>query len=541
MSEERVDDQGDAQQTRCISPVSGEVVGQSHLNSPADVQRAVERARAAQPAWTALTVSARAKLLRPLRAYIAEHADELAGIISSDNGKTRTDAMAAEVLPAAMATDYYCRKAKGMLKDRRMLPASLLMANKASKIVRVPYGVMGIISPWNYPFSIPFSEVVMALLAGNAVILKAASETQLVGRAIERCFEEVSIPPGVFQYLNLPGRVAGKAFLDSGVDKLLFTGSVAVGKALMAQAAETLTPLVLELGGNDPMLVCPDADLKRAVAGAVWAGLQNCGQSCGGVERIYVHRSIYQPFIDALAVTVRQLRVGEDIDHKVDLGAMTTDRQMQEVERQVAAATQAGAVVYAQSRAPAAAGGHFMPARVLTGVDHHMDIMRMETFGPVLGVMAVDDMDEAIALANDSNLGLTASVWTRSAREGERLARLLQAGVVMVNDHLMSHGLPETPWGGFKQSGIGRTHGAIGMMEMTQAQCLVHDYMPGVKRNLWWHPHGPAVYRGMRGILALLCGQGIMTRLKGLGGLLWIVPRMFTSSVRITPQPPKKD
>ncbi len=535
------DEQGDMKQTACISPTTREQIGQSDLNQVDDVLKGVERARSAQPAWAALTVKARAKLLRPLSAYISAHADELARIISSDNGKTRTDAMAAEVLPAAMATDYYCRKAKGMLKDRRMMPASLLMANKASKIVRVPYGVIGIISPWNYPFSIPFSEVVMALLAGNAVILKAASETQLVGRAIERCFGALSSPPGVFQYLNLPGRVAGKAFLDAGVDKLLFTGSVAVGKTLMAQAAETLTPLVLELGGNDPMLVCPDADLKRAVAGAVWAGLQNCGQSCGGVERIYVHRSIYQPFIDALAAAVRQLRIGEDTDHKVDLGAMTTDRQMQEVERQVAAAIEAGAVVYAQSQAPTGTGGHFMPARVLTGVDHGMDIMRLETFGPVLGVMAVDDMDKAIALANDSNLGLTASVWTRSGREGERLARQLQAGVVMVNDHLMSHGLPETPWGGFKQSGLGRTHGAIGMTEMTQAQCLVHDYLPGVKRNLWWHPHGPAVYRGVRGILALICGQGAMTRLKGLGSLLWIAPRMFTSSVRITPQPPKKD
>lgn len=298
-----MDGYSDRRRTESVSPAYGVVIGHSDLNHPSDVRKAVERARSAQPAWAAMSVKARAKLLRPLSAYLSAHADELADTISRDNGKTRTDAMAAEVLPAAMATDYYCRKARAMLKDRRIMPGSLIMANKASRIVRVPYGVIGIISPWNYPFSIPFSEVVMALLAGNAVILKAASETQMVGRAIERCFNAMSLPPGLFQYVNLP----------------------------------------------------------------------------------------------------------------------------------------------------------------------------------------------------------------------------------------------ETPWGGFKQSGLGRTHGAVGMAEMTQPQCLVHDHLPGVKRNLWWHPHGPAVYRGMRGILSLLYGRGLAPRLKGLGSLLWIVPRMFTSSVRDTSPSSEKE
>ena len=261
------------QATICIDPATGRQIGQSALDRLEDAHRSVQGARAAQGAWAALTVKERVKHLKPLSAYLAAHADELAATISRDNGKTRMDAMAAEVLPAAMAADYYCRKAKGFLKERRVMPGSLLMANKASKVLRVPYGVIGIISPWNYPFSIPFSEVVMALLAGNAVILKAASETQMVGRAIERCFNNLALPPGVFSYLNMPGSAAGKALLEAGVDKLFFTGSVPVGKTLMALAAETLTPLVLELGGNDPMLVCPDADLQRAVAGAVWAGL----------------------------------------------------------------------------------------------------------------------------------------------------------------------------------------------------------------------------------------------------------------------------
>ena len=227
-----------------------------------------------------------------------------------------------------MAANYCRRKASDFLKDRRLGAGSWVLAYKTAKAVRVPYGVIGIISPWNYPFSIPFSEIIMALTAGNAVILKVSSQTQMVGRALEKCFASVGLPQGLFTHINLPGNIAGRTLLEAGVDKLFFTGSEQVGKELMAAAAPTLTPLVLELGGNDPMLVCPDADLERAAGGAVWAGMQNCGQSCGGVERIYVHESVYQSFLEALALRVRQLRIGQDVDHHVDLGAMTTENRL---------------------------------------------------------------------------------------------------------------------------------------------------------------------------------------------------------------------
>ena len=486
--------------------------------------------RQAQPQWAALGVKERVARIRLLRDYLVTHTDELADIIARDNGKTRVDALLTEVLPATLAADYYCRKAPSFLKDRRLMPATLLTAFKASRIIRVPFGVVGIISPWNYPFSIPFSEVIMALLAGNAVLLKVATETQLVGRALERCIAAAGLPEGLFSYLNLPGRVAGDAFLDAGVNKLFFTGSVAVGKTLMARAAETLTPVVLELGGNDPMIVDQDANLDRAASGAVWAGLQNCGQTCGGVERIYVHSAVYKPFLEALAARVRKLRIGRDTDFNVDLGAMTTARQTEAVRRQVDAALASGAKIHAQSAEPEHTGGNFLPALVLTHVDHSMAVMRDETFGPVLGVMPVENMAQAIELANDSYLGLTASVWTADAKNGRQLARRIKAGVVMVNDHLVSHGLAETPWGGFKQSGIGRTHGAIGMLEMTQPQCLVDDWLRGVKRNLWSHPHGPVYYRGLKGMLTLLYGRTLKSRIVGLWRMLRLFPGMFRSN-----------
>lgn len=518
------------EQTTCVSPATGEVIGYSQVDSLGSVREAVKRGREAQPAWAATPVAARAEAIRKIRDYLAANADDLATIISRDNGKTRVDALATEVLPAIMAAEFYAAHAEEFLADRAIRPGNLLLANKLSKIVRVPYGVVAIFSPWNYPFAIPFSEVVMGLAAGNAVILKAATQTQLVGRALERAVVAAGLPEGVFTYLNLPGRLAGDAVLEAGVDKLFFTGSVGVGKQLMRKAADSLTPLVLELGGNDAMLVCEDADLDRAAAGATWAGMQNAGQSCGGVERIYVHRAVYEPFLERLGARVRALRVGPDVDHEVDMGAMTTVGQREVVERHVADALEKGAVVFAESACPQGGAGNFLPARVLTNVNHDMLVMREETFGPVVGVMPVDDMNQAVALANDSDLGLTGSVWSKNRAAAEEIGRRIKAGVVMINDHLMSHGLAETPWGGFKQSGIGRTHGQIGFDEMTQPQCIVHDYMPAVKKNMWWHPHGKAVYDGVRGIIDLLYGEG--HRASGLGELVKLFPRTFKSDTR---------
>jgi len=299
------------------------------------------------------------------------------------------------------------------------------------------------------------------------------------------------IIPYIFSYVNTPGKVAGDSFLENGVDKLFFTGSEKVGKILMKKASETLTPLVLELGGNDAMLVCEDADVYRAASGAVWAGLSNCGQSCGGVERIYVHKEAYREFLPLLAKKVESLRVGQDKNFNVDLGVMTTTSQIETVDRHIKDATEKGAVVFAQSGY--SGDNNAIPARVLTGVTHDMLIMKEETFGPVLCVMAVDYMGQAVKLANDSDLGLSASVWSKSRKNAKELASQLEVGTVTINDHLMSHGLAETPWGGFKKSGIGRSHGKIGFDEMTQPRVVVNDVLPFVKQNMWWHPHGKKI------------------------------------------------
>lgn len=515
------------QKTESRDRVTGELMGFSALHSEADLRLAVKRARDSQPQWAALTARERGSCLLNARKYMIRHLDDIAETISRETGKTRVEALATELLPAVLGLTYYTKKAKKFLRPKKLAPAHVGFWNKKSIVRRVPFGVIGIISPWNYPFGIPFPEVVMGLLAGNAVVLKVATETQMVGLAIKRCMEAARLPDGIFEFVNMPGRIAGNAFLESGVDKLFFTGSVAVGQQLMKKASETLTPVCLELGGNDPMLVCEDADVVRAANGAVWAGFSNAGQSCGGVERVYVHRDIYDPFLKVLKERVEALRVGYDQNFDVDMGAMTTSRQQEIVRRHMDDAVAKGAVIYCRSKIPEVNSDKFFPATVLTNVDHTMQMMKEETFGPVMGVMRVDHMEEAIAFANDSDLGLSASVWSTDLKKAARIAHRIRAGAVMINDHLTSHGQPETPWGGFKRSGIGRTHGEIGFNEMTQPQVVVKDVMPFAKKDPWWHPYGKEMYEGIKGITYLSYARGLQ-RFSGRRDLVKIMVRMFT-------------
>lgn len=519
--------------TPCVNPATGEIIGQSPLTTSAELKEAVIKSRNAQKEWALLPVKKRVAALRPVLRRLAADADLLAKTISAENGKPLTDAMTAEVLPATLAIDYYLRKAPAFLAPANIPTGKWVMGFKRSRIHRHPFGVIGIISPWNYPFAIPFSEVIMALLAGNGVILKTASQSQLTGRFLETCIRAANLPEGLFSFVNMPGAQAGTALLENHIDKLFFTGSTAVGKQLMAEAAPTLTPLVLELGGNDAMLVCPDADVSRAASGAVWAGLSNAGQSCGGVERIYVHQDIYSEFLHELKKRVEALRPGSGLSFDFDLSVMTTAAQAAKVNDHIRDALDKGAVIFAQSPLPIGESlKQFIPATVLTEVHHDMDVMREETFGPVLGVMKVNSMNEAVALANDSHFGLTGSIWSRNRRFAKKLAQRIQAGVVTINDHLMSHGLPETPWGGFKQSGIGRTHGKPGFDEMTQLQVIVNDILPFSRGDMWWHPYNLNVYEGLKGLLDFLYAVPMSRRLKGLPPMMKILPRFFKHNRR---------
>jgi succinate-semialdehyde dehydrogenase/glutarate-semialdehyde dehydrogenase len=486
-----------------FNPANGDPVGSIPKTPVESIPGIFQRARKAQATWGAMSFDQRARHIILMREYIIEHADELASAVRLGSGKTQMDALVTEVLPCTLACNWYSKNAARVLRTENRMASSILWIGKASEVRHEPLGVVGIISPWNYPLSIPFGEIVMGLMAGNAVILKVAAVTPMVGKAIEDIVAAGRLPDGLFHHIVGAGAEMSTAMFNNGIDKVFFTGSVPAGKDLMAQASKTLTPLSLELGGKDPMVVLEDADLARAVNGAMWAGFQNAGQSCGGVERIYVHESVYQPFVELLAKRTSQLRMGvPDESLSVDIGSMTTAKQRRVVERQVEEAVAAGAKVLAQCQVHGDEAGHFYPATVMTQVDHSMSLMREETFGPILPVMAFKTEDEAVALANDCSMALTASVWSRDTARAKRLADRISGGVVAINDHLYTHGMSDLPWGGPKESGLGRTHGPEGLKEMTRPKAVNWDWARATN-NLWWYPQDRRTYDTIKAALRM--------------------------------------
>lgn len=520
-----------ARSSEVKDPASGAIIGSYPLHDASFVKEAILRAREVQRDWACLPLREREAVIGELRRRLFERADAIASIISRSSGKPKVDALATEVLPALMATGFYCSRARKFLRPRRIRGGNLLMFNKPSRLIYKPLGVVGIISPWNYPFSIPFSEIVMALLAGNGVILKVASDSLAVGAALDELFGGAGLPPGLFAYVNLPGKEAGEAFLAGGIDKLFFTGSSEVGRQLMERAARSLTPIVLELGGNDAALICHDADLDRAVFGVLWAGFSNAGQSCGGIQRIYVERSVYPAFLEKLKAAVLALRVGAPDSHDSDIGCMANRKQKQAVEAQVAKCLDLGASIAVKSPLDEELErGNYLPAIVLTDTSPEMPIIAEEVFGPVVAVIPFDTEEEALRLANASVYGLTASVWSGSKPRAWRIARELRAGAVMINDHLMSHGLAETPWGGVGDSGLGRSHGELGFMEMLRPQVLVDEVLPFASKDIWWHPYSAKVYEGLGAIVQFLYAGNLLKRLAASPRLLRIFFRYWERS-----------
>jgi acyl-CoA reductase-like NAD-dependent aldehyde dehydrogenase len=344
-----------------------------------------------------------------------------------------------------------------------------------------------VITPWNYPFGIAITGAAAALAAGNTVVLKPAPATSLIGLRIGELAAKIGLPAGVLDIVTTDDAVASALVEDPRVGKIVFTGSVATGRKVMAAAATNLTPVVLELGGKDPAVVCRDADLDRAARGIVWGAFLNSGQTCASVERVYVERPVADALVEKVVAETRRLRQGDPRGADVEMGPLTLERQRRIVEDHVADAKARGAKILTGGEKPAGEG-FFYPPTVLTNVDHSMKIMREETFGPVLPIMAVDSLDEAIRLANDSEYGLTASGWTRDPATARRLQTELQAGVVTINDHASSYGEPTAPWGGMKASGIGRTHGLAGLREMVQVKYVTEDRSR--RPALWWFPYG---------------------------------------------------
>ena len=465
-------------------PSNGEEIGRTPLMSACEVAAAVSRARAAQPAWAALSQLERARLIMRAREIVLAGTDEIANLISRETGKPPVEAISMEVVPTLDLMNYFAKNIHWLLKRQKINIGQYGLLGRSSFMVYKPLGVVGIISPWNFPWATPLDEVVMALMAGNAVVVKPSELTPLTALKIGEVFKQAQLPSGLLEIVTGDGST-GAALVDAGVDKIIFTGSVETGKKVAEAAAKHLTPVVLELGGKDPMIVLEDAHLENAARAAIWGAFCNSGQACASIERCYVQESIASKFIDLVVKETRALKQGKPMAEGVDVGAMSNEKQLELVENHVRDAVERGARVLTGGHRVENGNGWFHQPTVVTNVDHSMAVMRDETFGPVLPIMTFKTDDEAVRLANDSIYGLTASVFTSNLPRGRAMAERIDAGTVMINEVVYTHAVAQTPWGGVKQSGYGRTHGRLGLLELVTHQHIHSNFVPWVP-DVWW-------------------------------------------------------
>ena len=424
-------------------------------------------------------------MLRKLRDAIFERRDDVANIVTRETGKPRAEAILAEVLLALDTADFLARQAPRWLRPERVPHHNIALKAKSGWLEFEPHGVVAIISPWNFPFAIPMTELIPALVAGNAVLLKPSELTPATGALVGELIDRADFPKGLVQILQGGGEL-GAAIIEAGPAKVFFTGSVATGRRIAEACARKLIPSVLELGGKDAMLVLADADLDVASSAAVWGGFTNCGQACLSVERIYVEQPVAEKFVRLCVEKTKKLRLGSSNDAETDVGPMIRERQLEKVEQQLRDAEQRGARILTGGNRRPDLGPNFLEPAVVTNVDHPMQLMREETFGPVLAIRSVASADEAVALANDSPFGLSASIWTRDARRGRALASRIRAGSVMINDVASYYGISEAPHGGPGWSGWGRTHSRLGLLEMVQVKYVDVDRLPRFAKP-WWY------------------------------------------------------
>jgi succinate-semialdehyde dehydrogenase/glutarate-semialdehyde dehydrogenase len=495
------------------NPATQEIIGTLPSFGTDQIAEAVAKAAAGQVRWAATPVRDRLRILSRFAELLCDQKDSVAAVISREAGKPEAEAMSTEVLVVLDTVKYLQDHVPAFLRPEPVPHANPVMKLKSGTLLREPYGVVGIISPWNYPFSLPSIQTVTALATGNAVVLKPSEFTPYSSLELERLLRAAGLDPDLLQVITGEG-ATGAALLAANVQKIVFTGSVATGKRVAQAAAARLLPVVLELGGKDPMIVLEDADIDVASSAAVWGAFMNAGQTCLSVERCYVQEKIYPKFLEACVAKTGKLRIGPGTDPNIDAGPMIHERQLRIVQSHVEDAVARGARLLAGGKPLPQLGPNFFAPTILADVDHSMRIMREETFGPVLPVCSFQTEDEAVALANDSEYGLAACIFTNDRKRGEALARRVHAGTVMVNDVLTCFGISEAPHGGIKASGIGRTHGRFGLEEMVWPKYVDSDRMPRMKK-LWWYGYGPSFGQQMGGFIELLFGKGLIKRLRG--------------------------
>lgn len=486
------------------NPATTEKITELAIASPAEVAEAVGRAREVQSIWRTRSFAERGALFYRFRDLLIDEQERLADVLCSESGKPRAEVYGNELFYLCDAIGFWAKNAAKFLRTEKVRPHLWMLKTKKVISTYHPLGVVGIISPWNFPLVLSVGDAIPALMAGNAVVIKPSELTPLTALFAVELAAKAGFPENLFQVV-IGAAATGAALIDQ-VDMIAFTGSVEVGKEVMRRAADRLIPVSLELGGKDPMIVLRDADLERAANACVWGGLMNSGQVCTSIERIYVEEPVYQAFVDKIVQKVQSLRQGPSHE-EIELGSMTSEAQFHKVSTQVREALAQGAKALTGGRANPKLSGFYFEPTVLVDVNHDMAVLRDETFGPVLPIIKVRDAEEALRLANDSRYGLDACIFTRDKEKARRIADRLVTGSVCINDGLVNYIIPDTPMGGVKESGFSRRHGAEGIRKYCYQKSIVIDRF-GQKSEFPWFPASEKKTQQVRRMIRLFWRSG---------------------------------
>lgn len=506
-----------------INPATLEIVGEVETTPPEMVENIVQGVWEAFPAWRDLDLDERARILKRAQQFLLERSEEFARLITMEMGRPVTESMVLELGSSIDVIGYYAKRAHRFLDDRRVPLHHLLFKRRESTIHFEPLGVLGVISPWNWPLLIPLGGIVPALLSGNGVVFKQSELTPLMAVKIRELFLDAGVPEAIFQVVQ-GGVGVGKALVDSSVEKIFFTGSTEVGQKVLEQAGRSLKKSVLEMGGSDPAIVCDDADLEITSSGLVWGGFSNCGQNCNGVERVYVDEKIADGFIELMVDKTKKLRIGNGLNPETDMGPLASEAQLIKTEAIVEMAVSVGARVLLGGRRAENLTGYFFEPTLIQWDKSVPQPTDIEIFSPIVFITEVSDDTEAIRLANHSRFGLAGSVWSGNPKRAKQIARSIESGTVMINDVIVSFGMTEAGWTGIKNSGIGWVHGEKGLDEMVNIKYINRDPQSHTQK-LWWFPYSEKIIHAMKAGLVFLFSQGLMKRLNVIPQVL----KSFTS------------
>ncbi len=468
-----------------INPSNGEILSEINPSSESEIKEKIQKARIAFPLWSSLSVEKRIVYIQKIYDFIISDRKHIASVISKNNGKPLAESYLTEIASTLQVIEHFIKNGARLLEDKD-IALGFLYPTKKGSISYEPFGVIGIIEPWNYPFYLPFSAIIKTLLGGNTFVFKCASSVSLVGKLIEEICLKAELPDGIANFIYGNGSAA-ETLISGNINKVIFTGSVEVGKRIAEACAKRLLPVSLELGGKDPAIVFKSVNLDYACGGILWGALSNSGQACASIERVYVQSEIYNDFIEKIASMAKELKVGDPFNNETDIGPVISEEQIQKIEDHINDALSKGAkLLYGGKRI--SGNGFFLEPAILTNVNHSMKIMTEETFGPVIPIMKFDTQEEVLHLANDSKYGLAASIWTSETENIKAFARLLNCGTVWVNDSLFLQAHPECPWEGYKESG----YGGSSIYDFVRGKHINIDqgYIPSLRpKSFWWFPY----------------------------------------------------